>query len=272
MLHESVSRSLLLSTRPTGTATRAPRTSGPATSGGPPITAWYTEGWLDLPRDAPILDIGCGSGQFLYFLRGRGFTDAVGIDLDVRQVEIGQALGLDCRVERAMEFLRREPARSYGLVAMLDIIEHFTREELAHAADRPWWSGWRRAASCWSACRTPRARPAWPCYFADITHEMAFSTTLARRTALLPRASKVVSWRRPVAGADQPRPEGLPGDQQRREEAGGRRGSASSAWSRPRLWSPVMWALAEKVEPRAVERLALTRSVASLRHPRDPRE
>src|SRR2546430_1576759 len=36
-----------------------------------PYYRWYTKGWLDLPRSTPILDIGCGSGQFLYFLRSR---------------------------------------------------------------------------------------------------------------------------------------------------------------------------------------------------------
>ena len=94
-----------------------------------PYYAWYTRGWISGPLDAPILDIGCGSGQFLYFLKQRGFTQAVGIDLDTDQVEIGRALGLDCRRAHAAEFLASEPTR-YGVIAMLDILEHFTREEL----------------------------------------------------------------------------------------------------------------------------------------------
>ena len=31
---------------------------------------------------ADVADIGCGSGQLLYFLRGEGYTDLLGIDLD----------------------------------------------------------------------------------------------------------------------------------------------------------------------------------------------
>jgi len=30
---------------------------------------WYTRGWLPEDRSTPLRDIGCGSGQFLYFLR-----------------------------------------------------------------------------------------------------------------------------------------------------------------------------------------------------------
>src|SRR5947209_4903010 len=93
---------------------------------------WYTKGWLDLPRDTPVLDIGCGSGQLLYFLRQQGFTDLVGIDLDRTQVEIGRELGLDCRCVPVHEFLGDggDGSKPYGVVAMLDILEHFTREEL----------------------------------------------------------------------------------------------------------------------------------------------
>ena len=43
---------------------------------------WYTRDWLPEDRDGKILDIGCGSGQFLYFLRKKGYTQAKGVDVD----------------------------------------------------------------------------------------------------------------------------------------------------------------------------------------------
>src|SRR5215218_350314 len=63
-----------------------------------PYYRWYTKGWLDLPRSTRILDI-------------------------------GRELGLDCRCVPVLDFLRDE-AGEFGAVAMLDILEHFTREEL----------------------------------------------------------------------------------------------------------------------------------------------
>src|SRR5262245_51502249 len=67
--------------------------------------AWYTQGWLPKQRSTPILDIGCGSGQFLYFLREQGYHDVRGIDLDRDQVELGRELGLDATAVDALDFL-----------------------------------------------------------------------------------------------------------------------------------------------------------------------
>ena len=156
----------------------------PDTSGASAYYEWYTRGWLperSRGRRVAVLDIGCGSGQFLYFLRQQGFTDLVGIDLDRTQVEIGRELGLDCRCIPAMDHLRGlETADLIGLVAMLDILEHFTREELypmleavagrlepggrliasVPNADSPHASA-RHLRRHHSATRSPSRRPRW---------------------------------------------------------------------------------------------------------------
>src|SRR5262249_2262743 len=90
---------------------------------------WFTQGWLPEDRDGRILDIGCGSGQFLYFLGKKGYTQMEGIDVDSQQVGIDRALGLNVQQSFVSEFLDRSEG-GYEMIAMLDIIEHFTREEL----------------------------------------------------------------------------------------------------------------------------------------------
>ena len=90
---------------------------------------WFVRDWLPDDRDARILDVGCGSGQFLYFLRKKGYTQARGIDLDGQQIEIARALGLEAEKASIFDYLGRFEG-SFDFVAMLDIIEHFTREEL----------------------------------------------------------------------------------------------------------------------------------------------
>lgn len=137
--------------------------------------AWYTSGWLPESRATPALDIGCGSGQFLYFLRERGYTDAMGLDLDAEQVAVARSLGLSASCTDATEFLQGSN-RQYGLIAMLDILEHFTREELfpfMQIIAAQLAPGGKLIASVPNA-ESPDANRA---IYADITHEIAFTPT-----------------------------------------------------------------------------------------------
>jgi 2-polyprenyl-3-methyl-5-hydroxy-6-metoxy-1,4-benzoquinol methylase len=90
---------------------------------------WYTRGWLPNQLDATILDLGCGAGQFPYFLRASGYTDVTGVDVDGQQVGIARELGLTCVCASALDFLTGRQ-RSYDLVVAFDLLEHFRLEEL----------------------------------------------------------------------------------------------------------------------------------------------
>jgi len=83
-----------------------------------------------LPADRTVacLDVPCGSGNFLYFLRRQAYLDIVGYDTDVRQVELACALGLPAMQRDAMEVLA-DGRRTYGLISSLDFIEHLSRDD-----------------------------------------------------------------------------------------------------------------------------------------------
>jgi 2-polyprenyl-3-methyl-5-hydroxy-6-metoxy-1,4-benzoquinol methylase len=205
---------------------------------------WYTRGWLPEDRSTPILDIGCGSGQFLYFLRERGYTDAVGIDLDRAQVEVGRSLGLDCRYSTAADFFAGEGAsRSFGMVAMLDILEHFTREELfplLESVVARMAPGGRLIVSVPNA-DSPHATRA---IYADITHEIAFShTSLAE--LFFCHGLKLTALRDPW-----PAPVSLVGRGYRAFSTVTRKLEAFRlrllGFDSPTYWSSVVWAVAEK--------------------------
>jgi 2-polyprenyl-3-methyl-5-hydroxy-6-metoxy-1,4-benzoquinol methylase len=74
-----------------------------------------------LAKDAPILDIGCGSGAWLARLREHGYTNLSGTDLDVEQVRFSGA--------RIYKNDLNEPVWSVGpgkyeLVTAIEVIEH----------------------------------------------------------------------------------------------------------------------------------------------------
>jgi cyclopropane fatty-acyl-phospholipid synthase-like methyltransferase len=70
------------------------------------------------------LDIGCGWGQFLWWLRERGYAAAEGIDVGDEQVKQCHSLGLRARrVEDSAAFLK-ENAASFDVITMHHVIEH----------------------------------------------------------------------------------------------------------------------------------------------------
>lgn len=73
---------------------------------------------------APVLDIGCGRGEMLGLLRGRG-VEAAGIDIDPAMVEHCRAKGLErVEVADAVSYLEEAQAGSLGAVFAAQVIEH----------------------------------------------------------------------------------------------------------------------------------------------------
>jgi 2-polyprenyl-3-methyl-5-hydroxy-6-metoxy-1,4-benzoquinol methylase len=214
---------------------------------------WYTRGWLPESRSVPILDIGCGSGQFLYFLRDRGYGQTLGIDLDAAQVEVASSLGLNAICTGIMDFLKDDRG-SYGMIAMLDILEHFTREELfeiLEALTERLAPGGRLIASVPNADSPQAARA----IYADITHEIAFTPT-SLTELLFCHGLKVLELRDPWPAPVTPIRRGYRALSliMRRLEAMKLRLLGFDA---PQYWSSVIWVVAENERrvagaPRAV--------------------
>lgn len=72
----------------------------------------------------PVLDIGCGRGEFVGHLLTLGLS-AYGVDLDVDSVHLGQTAGLDIRQEDAYAHLTSLADNSLAGVALIQVIEHF---------------------------------------------------------------------------------------------------------------------------------------------------
>jgi SAM-dependent methyltransferase len=73
--------------------------------------------------ERPILDVGCGRGEWLELLRERGLASC-GVDLNRSMVALCHELGLDVVEADAVEHLRAVPPGSLGAVTGFHIIEH----------------------------------------------------------------------------------------------------------------------------------------------------
>ena len=85
--------------------------------------------YLPLVRDhAPVLDVGCGRGEFLGILR-EADVPAVGLDLDPGMVERARAKGFEVHLADAVAYLEGVHDRSVGAVFAAQVIEHLPYSE-----------------------------------------------------------------------------------------------------------------------------------------------
>lgn len=84
--------------------------------------------------DTPVVDLGCGRGEWLEMLRDRGLT-ASGVDLNGVFVQTCQAKGLKVAAQDAVALLRSLPARSVGLVTSFHLVEHLPFEVMIDLFD-----------------------------------------------------------------------------------------------------------------------------------------
>jgi 2-polyprenyl-3-methyl-5-hydroxy-6-metoxy-1,4-benzoquinol methylase len=82
-----------------------------------------------LRTDAAILDLGCGPGRTLAYLRSKGHINAKGIDLSAEQVAVARSRGLDAFVGDIGAYLS-STQDLYDAMIMIDVVEHLTKTEL----------------------------------------------------------------------------------------------------------------------------------------------
>lgn len=79
--------------------------------------------------DFPVLDIGCGRGEWLELLKDNGLV-ASGIDLNAVMVDLCRERGLDVERSEALGYLAGLPDGRLGAVTGFHIIEHLPFEQL----------------------------------------------------------------------------------------------------------------------------------------------
>ena len=125
--------------------------------------------YVDDFRDAaPVLDLGCGRGEFLGLLREAG-VEARGVDADADMVAFARGEGLDVEQGDALAALEALDEGSLGGIFLAQVVEHLPPPqlvrllELAHAKLRP--GGVLVAETI-----NPLSPIALRNYFADLTH------------------------------------------------------------------------------------------------------
>jgi len=84
-----------------------------------------------LPDDkkAEVLDVGCGTGHFLYYLNKKGYKNFLGLDISPQQVEFCKKnISENVKLADAFEFLKDKEG-IYAVIAAHDILEHVPKDK-----------------------------------------------------------------------------------------------------------------------------------------------
>jgi 2-polyprenyl-3-methyl-5-hydroxy-6-metoxy-1,4-benzoquinol methylase len=133
----------------------------------------YLRGWLPRSRDASVLDVACGAGRLLLFMKERGFVNVTGVDLSPEQIARARQVIPDVVQSELLEYLAANPGR-FDLIVGLDVIEHLEKPRVvaffdaAFASLRP---GGRLIVETVNG-DTPMGLPI---LYGDFTHETCFT-------------------------------------------------------------------------------------------------
>jgi cyclopropane fatty-acyl-phospholipid synthase-like methyltransferase len=130
-----------------------------------------------IQKRARALDLGCGWGNFSYFLKRIGFKEVDGIDFDRSQLDLAQKV-VDANLIQAdlFEYLENcGDSPKYDLIGAVDLLEHLKR------GDVPRFITLCRKNLCQGGVlvlRTPAADSPFSMYsrYNDLAHEYCYSS------------------------------------------------------------------------------------------------
>ena len=86
--------------------------------------------WVPADHAAPILDVGCGAGLFVDWLRQAGYTNVTGIDVSPEEVARAAEAGIRGIVRADARVYLADTRERYGLIAVLNVFEHLGKDEV----------------------------------------------------------------------------------------------------------------------------------------------
>jgi len=85
-------------------------------------------------KSSPVLDLGCGRGEWLEILKEEGYV-AKGIEINRVMLDVCRERNLDVAEASAIEYLRRWKPNSFGAITGFHLVEHLSLKDLIFLFD-----------------------------------------------------------------------------------------------------------------------------------------
>jgi 2-polyprenyl-3-methyl-5-hydroxy-6-metoxy-1,4-benzoquinol methylase len=163
------------------------------------IIAWH----IPADRGIRIIDLGCGAGGKLYWLKRAGYSNISGVDFSPEMVNAALGAGIsEVRLGDLQTELSATANDSVDVVLVLDVLEHLERRVLFEVCDeifRILKPGGRIVAHVPNAEGIFGSRVR----YGDLTHELAFTSSSIRQLL------QTIGFREVKCYEDRPIPHGV---------------------------------------------------------------
>lgn len=154
-------------------------------------------------RHIKILDVGCGAGDVIYWLKKSNYHDISGFDISPEMIDLAHRRGVvEAYLGDINQSLSSIQSNRIDVAICFDIFEHLSRSELFHISDEIF-----RILKPGGTLfvHTPNASGIFGDHvrYGDITHEISFTSTSMRQLMLTVGFENISSFE------DKPVPHGL---------------------------------------------------------------
>lgn len=84
---------------------------------------------LPKSKEAKIIDMACGIGETVYSLQELGYTNVIGVDFDIENVEFCKSQGLSVEQGNIYHYFKGKE-KQFDVIILNDIIEHIEKKNV----------------------------------------------------------------------------------------------------------------------------------------------
>tara|TARA_B100000963_G_scaffold361806_1_gene399828 strand:+ start:35958 stop:36728 length:771 start_codon:yes stop_codon:yes gene_type:complete len=94
-----------------------------------PIFKYSVRNWLPKSEEVNIVDLGCGNGTIMSFLKNKeGYKNVFGVDISESQIDLAKQHMPTAELGNALEYLQKSSMK-FDLILAFDVIEHLNKDE-----------------------------------------------------------------------------------------------------------------------------------------------